>query len=491
MRSYRFRLPLLVLAAVGLLLVHAIKEPSTAIRATAAEAADPQCDAPKPDEAVVAQYRAQGPQGLQTLFDELDPLLAHLEDARQGSGTPEQIASLEAQVERLERLIDAVGRQRYCSVSRLYWYTDWDQAKQAALQSGKPILSLRMLGNLDDELSCANSRFFRTTLYANAEISQHLREHFILHWKSVRPVPKVTIDFGDGRKLVRTVTGNSAHYVLTCTGHVVDVLPGLYGTRAFLEKLQTAETAARQLAPVHPSARPAALQAYHQQRLQALDAAWHHDLQRVGLTARTPGHPSAATSPSKPTTNAANPGQRGDPPADNAIPADSPPARAAAGLAVPKARIEMPLVAAITPPLPTPTEANDELWNAIAGLHRSETVLDRSTADLISREAPAATVAANVAVGKRAVESPLLRLLSKLRSSIALDTVRNEYLLHRQIHHWFASGTAPADLEALNERVYAELFLTPSSDPWLGLMPKDVYTALTNDGIVIEETKQP
>ena len=49
-----------------------------------------------------------------------------------------------------------------------------------------------LLGRLDEELSCANSRFFRTVLYANAEISAHLREHFVLHWQSVRPVPRIS-----------------------------------------------------------------------------------------------------------------------------------------------------------------------------------------------------------------------------------------------------------------------------------------------------------
>lgn len=39
-----------------------------------------------------------------------------------------------------------------------------------------------------------------------------------------------------------------------------------------------------------------------------------------------------------------------------------------------------------------------------------------------------------------------------------------------------------AEVNALNEWVYATLFLTPSSDPWLGLAPRDVYTALDNDG---------
>jgi hypothetical protein len=66
---------------------------------------------------------------------------------------------------------------------------------------------------------------------------------------------------------------------------------------------------------------------------------------------------------------------------------------------------------------------------------------------------------------------------------MALDTVKNEYALHRQVHDWFAAGQTSGDVDALNERVYAELFLTPSSDPWLGLAPGDVYTALDRGGL--------
>ena len=40
------------------------------------------------------------------------------------------------------------------------------------------------------------------------------------------------------------------------------------------------------------------------------------------------------------------------------------------------------------------------------------------------------------------------------------------------------------NLAAFNDRVYAELFLTPRSDPWLGLHQPSVYTAIERDGIV-------
>jgi hypothetical protein len=42
---------------------------------------------------------------------------------------------------------------------------------------------------------------------------------------------------------------------------------------------------------------------------------------------------------------------------------------------------------------------------------------------------------------------------------------------------------ATTNVNALNEKVYAELFLTPNSDSWLGLMSNDSYNAIDNDGI--------
>lgn len=65
---------------------------------------------------------------------------------------------------------------------------------------------------------------------------------------------------------------------------------------------------------------------------------------------------------------------------------------------------------------------------------------------------------------------------------MAEDTVRNEYSRHTTIHQQLMENPN-IDLQKLNERVYSELFLTPNSDPWLGLSPADAYTAIENDGV--------
>ena len=140
--------------------------------------------------------------------------------------------------------LDAVCAQKDAHTSLLYWFTDLDLAIAEAQRTQRPIVSLRLLGRLDEELSCANSRFFRKSLYIDPAINKVLRERFVLHWQSVRPVPKVTIDFGNGKTLVKTLTGNSAHLVLDSNGRPVDALPGLFNPEVFAQLLARAHAMA-------------------------------------------------------------------------------------------------------------------------------------------------------------------------------------------------------------------------------------------------------
>ena len=151
--------------------------------------------------------------------------------------------------------LDAICAQKDAHTALLYWFTDLDAAIAEARRTKRPILSLRLLGRLDEELSCANSRFFRKSLYIDPGINRVLRDRFVLHWQSVRPVPKVTIDFGNGKTLVKTLTGNSTHLVLDSAGHPVDALPGLFSAEVFAQLLSRAYAMAmgkrEQLASAH------------------------------------------------------------------------------------------------------------------------------------------------------------------------------------------------------------------------------------------------
>lgn len=183
---------------------------------------------------------------------------------------------------RWKTLADAVAAQRDSHFCGLYWHTDLAAAQAVAKRENKPILSLRLLGKLTDELSCANSRFFRTTLYPQAAVRSLLAERFVLHWESVRAVPIITIDFGDGRSIKRTITGNSLHLVLDGHGRTVDVLPGLYGAGFFARVLQQAEPLAKQAVKLDDSHFKTELAKFHQQQLDDQQQRWADDWKQLG-----------------------------------------------------------------------------------------------------------------------------------------------------------------------------------------------------------------
>jgi hypothetical protein len=372
--------------------------------------------------------RKQGPRGLQIFLKSHADILN-----TDSSGTVLPSPALRV-------ALDELCQQRDCYASRLYWYTDLEQAKAAARISGKPILSLRLLGRLDQDLSCANSRFFRVALYPNVEISKLLQNRFILHWESVRPVPKVTIDFGDGRKLERTITGNSIHYILDASGRPIDAIPGLYSPKEFLRQLQQAEVAVKNYSKLKPSDRESYLRKYHSDRLNSIQTQWIADLSRLGI--QSP--PKLVESPSnlKPPT-----------------------AEIASSLAVSKMRVETPMLTAFQ---------SDAQRNQNALSYATDVKLDQNSISLIK---------AKKSQSANTQEDNLPIIVKQFEATMALDTVRNEYMLHSQIHQWFMQGKQTRSVEALNEQVYAQLFLTPSSDPWLGLFPSDSYSAIDNDGI--------
>lgn len=381
----------------------------------------------------VTKLRTQGETGLQTF------LKSHINNLK---SPPEP---------QIKTALDQLCQQRDCYASKLYWYTDLEQAKAVAKISGKPILSLRLLGRLDTDLSCANSRFFRVALYPNAEISQELRNNFILHWQTVRPVPKVTIDFGDGRKLERTITGNSIHYILDSSGRPIDAIPGLYGPKAFLKQLQQGKVIAKSLSTQNGERYNLLLQQYHLRRLDDIQNQWRTDLSKLGIQ----------SPPRLVRTNNST---------------SLPSARLAGSLAVSKSVVERPILNSIQPET---SEVSSEIldqatWNKLASLYKNDAKLDQNSITLIEdKKLPNTTNKNN-----------LSQVIRSFETVMALDTVKNEYLLHRQIHQWFLEANKTSDVNQLNEKVYAELFLTPSSDPWLGLVNNDTYSAIDNGGIV-------
>ncbi len=70
-------------------------------------------------------------------------------------------------------------------------------------------------------------------LLSDPATAQFISREFVASWECVRPVPKVTIDFGNGKILKRTLQGNTILYICLPDGRVVDALPGIYTAPAF------------------------------------------------------------------------------------------------------------------------------------------------------------------------------------------------------------------------------------------------------------------
>lgn len=401
---------------------HAVAAAGSVERAVSA---DPAVSAP-----AIAELRRSGPEGLAALLAAYRAEIDSFARTGNGGGNWKLISFA----------IDSVAMQKDAYASGLFWFTDLETAKAEAAKSGRPILSLRLLGNLNEEFSCANSRFFRALLYSNRTVSEKLRNGFVLHWRSVRPAPKVTIDFGDGRRIERTLTGNSIHYVLDETGRIIDALPGLYSPDSFARTLDEAAEFRRKLASVPANARNASFLDFRMRRFDELVAARTKALadSKVTLTEPEPGTKALEVAP----------------------------------IAVTKMATEAPILrdlddnfARLEPQIP------GESWRKMATNYAAVS-LDESSLAFVRRQNPGLSDAENG------------RLIGNVRLLIALDTTRNDFLNRTRILALLLRERGRGfELESFNSRVYEEIFRTPDSDRWVGLYSTDVYTALDGNGV--------
>jgi len=369
--------------------------------------------------------RAAGPAGLSALVD------AGVAEAGRGEGA--------------RQALDLVCAQVDCASSRLYWHTDFAAARAEAARSGKPTVLLRLLGRLDEQLSCANSRYFRLVLYSDPYIAGWLRDNAVLYWTSERPVPQVTVDFGDGRRLVGTVTGNSIHYMLDPHGRLVDAMPGLHTPQRFLAWLQDAAAMARQWEPLDDKDFAARSRSEHELLDRKVLDELVAELVERGWSRRAAREAWLA-----------EPVPEGE--------ATPPTADEAARLALSKSVAESPLLAAVGRRPLAPEDSN-----AVSAL-----VLTRRWGARLSPESRALVEARAPAAARENLDMALLRLEGRL----AQDGLRNEAFLHRAIHQELAHVYGLWTWQDLNNWVYTTLFLTPASDPWLGLAPTELLGAL-------------
>jgi hypothetical protein len=121
-------------------------------------------------------------------------------------------------------------------------------------------------------------------LFSNAEVAQFINATFEPAWESLRPVPIVTIDFGNGKSITRTLHGNIATYVCNAAGTVIDVLPGVYTPAPYREQLALLAGVAKSLAQLPEGVMETNLRAYHTQRAAALNLPVSPQVQSVAFT---------------------------------------------------------------------------------------------------------------------------------------------------------------------------------------------------------------
>ncbi|HJZ57688.1 MAG TPA: hypothetical protein VKE74_22160 [Gemmataceae bacterium] len=101
-------------------------------------------------------------------------------------------------------------------------------------------------------------------MFSSDEVSSYINDHFEPAWESVRPVPIVTIDFGNGHKITRTLNGNVATYVCAADGVVLDILPGVYTADVYRKQLEQLVLMHRYAFPGGPADITGLLNEYHQ-----------------------------------------------------------------------------------------------------------------------------------------------------------------------------------------------------------------------------------
>ena len=107
-------------------------------------------------------------------------------------------------------------------------------------------------------------------MFSKASVADFINANFEPAWESVRPVPIVRIDFGDGKVLTRTLHGNILTSICTADGLLLDALPGIYTEEVYRDRLNQLRLLARKAAPLTGAKREAFVRGYHESAAEAI-----------------------------------------------------------------------------------------------------------------------------------------------------------------------------------------------------------------------------
>jgi hypothetical protein len=240
-------------------------------------------------------------------------------------------------------------------------------------------------------------------------LTQFLKNEVVPCWETVRPVPKVTIDFGNGRRLERTLQGNTVLYLCAANGHVVDAYPGVYTPPAFLAEVRKGmeylRAGGRGLSP------------------ESL-LAWHREQVSRSITAE----------------------QR--------------------RITLSKAVVESPLLAALGIGRRPAPAGSPEALNPVADPKRALARVSARIEDVSKQPATVEQLRAQYArtpEGKR----PSPEELGKL--AVEADTRTNVNLVRPAVHLFLATLGAPPTPQSCRDPLYEQILHVPLNDPYLGL----------------------
>jgi hypothetical protein len=128
-------------------------------------------------------------------------------------------------------------------------------------------------------------------LFSKDNVAAYVNRFFEPVWESVRPVPIVRIDFGNGNVLTRTLHGNILTSVCTAEGQMLDALPGIYAENVYLNRLNQFRLMGQYVRRLTPAARLLFLTGYHERQAEALAKGqtpeqFELDLTKVAITKR-------------------------------------------------------------------------------------------------------------------------------------------------------------------------------------------------------------
>jgi hypothetical protein len=108
-------------------------------------------------------------------------------------------------------------------------------------------------------------------LFSQESVADFINANFEPVWETVRPVPIVRIDFGNGTVLTRTLHGNILTSVCNSDGMVLDALPGIYLEKTYLDRLNQLRLLAAYVQTKPAEKRAEALASYHKTQAEALE----------------------------------------------------------------------------------------------------------------------------------------------------------------------------------------------------------------------------